>query len=255
MAKKASEKQDAWTLDEAAYEFLGQVIAARDTEMYEQMLAENIAQGNTADMDAYFAKHDAKNLKKLAQCEEKYPWKTATIVPLMRIVKVAAFVFVFLSVSVSVAMAASPEFRAEAVRLLQTDQGEYTTLEIVIDPDAFADVPEGWEGSCFPSYIPEGFEVDEILSLPECCDVILSGKTSNLRVHFAEYGDSVVCNLDTENATMKEILIQGQMATMAIKEKTIHIYWLDGLHYHILSTNGLDENTAIEIAQSVRKIK
>lgn len=255
MAKKASEKQDAWTLDEAAYEFLGQVIAARDTEMYEQMLEENIAQENTADMDAYFAKHDAKNLKKLAQCEEKYPWKTATIVPLMRIVKVAAFVFVFLSVSVSLAMAASPEFRAEAVRLLQTDQGEYTTLEMAIDQDVFADVPEGWEGSCFPSYIPEGFEVKQIISFPESNVVSYWKDSAYERIYFSEDGPNTVSNLNTENAVIREITIQGKEVIMAIKENSIHIYWLDGLHYHILSTDGLDENTAIKIAESVKKIK
>lgn len=252
---KTSEAQDAWTLDDEACKLLAQIIAARDTEMYTKMLEEDIAQGNTADMDAYFAKHDQENLKMLAKCDDRSWWQLVPKAYLARMAQVAVMVIAFLSVGVSVALAASPELRAEAVRLLQRDQGEYTTLEMAIDPDAFADVPEGWEGSCYPSYIPEGFVVSEIFSLPWCSDVSLCGETSDLRVFFSEYGDAVVCNIDTENAIMTEILVQGQVATMAIKEKTIHIYWLDGLHYHILSTDGLDENTAIKIAESVRKIK
>jgi len=77
----------------------------------------------------------------------------------MRVIEAAACLILIAMIAVPVAMAASPTFRARVMKLLiemnpDTQEVQYTFVE---DPDASFFVPELWKGDYFPSYIPDGF--------------------------------------------------------------------------------------------------
>lgn len=59
---------------------------------------------------------------------------------------------------------------------------------------------------------------------------------------FSESDASTVTNIDTEDATVRAVMIQNHQGYIAVKENAVHVFWSDGLHYYIVSTNGIGED-------------
>ena len=72
---------------------------------------------------------------------------------------------------------------------------------------------------------------------------------------FSESDASTVTNIDTEDATVRAVMIQDHQGYLAVKEDAIHVFWSDGLHYYIVSTSGIGGEKTVQISQSVTKIR
>lgn len=72
---------------------------------------------------------------------------------------------------------------------------------------------------------------------------------------FSESDASTVTNIDTEDATVRAMMIQNHQGYIAVKENAVHVFWSDGLYYYIVSTNGIGEEETVQISQSVTKIR
>lgn len=244
------------SLQDKAYDLLGEMLVERDTARYMRELEEDVAHGNTAEMDAFFAKQDKVNLKKIEAYNRKQRGKHFLRHTLPRIAQAVAIVVAVISLAGGVAVAASHTVRVQVMQLLLSIEEEYTKLRLVEDESASFDVPADWQGSYFPTYIPEGMEVFECLSAWQGNDITYRKiKEDGTKVRFLEAAASSATKLDTEDTSMQVIMIQGYDGRLAVKEDVIQIFWSDDLHYFIVTTHGLDESTSIRIAQSVRKIK
>lgn len=244
------------SLQDKAYDLLGEMLVERDTARYMRELEEDVAHGNTAEMDAFFAKQDKVNLKKIEAYNRKQRGKHFLRHTLPRIAQAVAIVVAVISLAGGVAVAASHTVRVQVMQLLLSIEEEYTKLRLVEDENASFDVPADWQGSSFPTYIPEGMEVFECISSWNYNDITYRDiKENTVKVRFLEAEVSPSTKLDTEDTAVQAIMIQGYDGCIAVKGNSIQIFWSDGLNYYIVTTHGVEENTSITIAQSVRKIK
>lgn len=253
MTQKRSETDADRSLQDKAYDLLGEMLVERDTEKYLKELEEDIANGNTAEMEAFFAKQDKLNLKRIETYSRKQRNRRLLQHTIPHLAQVAAVIIAVIVLTGGVALATSKTVRVQVMRLLLNVEKEYTELSLVEDENASFDVPAEWQGSCFPAYIPERMEIFELVN--GNLIVYRGDQDKKQEVCFSESDASTTTNLDTENASVRMIMIQGNSGYIAIKKNMVNIFWSDGLYYYIITTQNLEEDVAIRIAQSVRKIK
>lgn len=76
-----------------------------------------------------------------------------------RVVQIAACIVLLLGIATPIAIANVDSVRTKVLQLLISVQSDHTELSLVADEAVAFEVPEGWQGSYFPSYIPEGYNI------------------------------------------------------------------------------------------------
>lgn len=110
------------------------------------------------------------------------------------------------------------------------------------------DVPAEWEGSFYPTYIPEGFV------LYDCISHNAEYRTENdetLTFSECEYGSRV--SLDTENAEMSKAQINGTEATLVEKNGWVAVVWAANNRFFVIDMDGNIEEI-LKVAESVTMI-
>ena len=67
-----------------------------------------------------------------------------------------------LCVGLTTAFASSAPFRVRVFSMFKKDHGQYTAVKLQEDEQKTFDVPNGWEGMYYPSYIPAEFEIESV---------------------------------------------------------------------------------------------
>lgn len=126
---------------------------------------------------------------------------------------------------------------------------EKTHVEIGFDPaDSPVEVPSEWECYYYPSYIPEGYTLTSIFS-----ETVTYQKGSD-ELCFSDCSSDSTVYLDSEDATIDSLTINGTAATLIEKAPWITIVWnMDNRCIIVEYTGSRDE--AIRIAESVIMIK
>ena len=106
-------------------------------------------------------------------------------------------------------------------------------------------VPQEWTGDFYPAYIPEGFEFDRCYS----SNVIYYDKAGN-SLSFSEGTYGSVTNLDTENANLSSVLINGAEATLIKKDGWAAVVWSANNRLFIVDIDG-GKDEALRVAASV----
>lgn len=167
---------------------------------------------------------------------------------LPKVGKIAASLMLFFYLSLSVAPAASPEMRVNLMNFFMNIEERYTSFGFE-ETGEFVEVPAEWDGYYYPTYIPEGFEIDQV----DYYGVYFK-RNDGTMLDFEELGPDTYGNVDTENAKIDYININGHTALIAEKGKWVTILWsVDNRGLLIGYTGGREE--AIKIAESVRMIK
>lgn len=167
---------------------------------------------------------------------------------LLKVGKIAASLMLFFYLSLSVALAASPEMRVNLMNFFMNIEERYTSFGFE-ETGEFVEVPAEWDGYYYPTYIPEGFEIDQV----DYYGVYFK-RNDGTMLDFEELGPDTYGNVDTENAKIDYININGHTALIAEKGKWVTILWsVDNRGLLIGYTGGREE--AIKIAESVRMIK
>ena len=244
------------SLEDRAYDLFGEMLIERETATLLAEIDAEKARGDTAEMDAFFAKQDAKNLERIQRHFRRHRARVLFRETLPRIGQVAAIVIAVVAVAGSVAIATSHTLRVQVMQLLVNMDEEYTELSLRENPAASFDIPAEWGGENYPSFIPNGFTLGVVHSNADYSSVSYSDMTDTGRkINFSELGESAETNLDTEDAVLESIQINGHQGMLVIKEKKISAYWDDGRHYFILITEGLDRSTFLSIATRVVRVR
>lgn len=176
-----------------------------------------------------------------------------------RVLQVAASLIIALALATPIALAASSEFRAKVMELLiqiDTDRGE-ARFQFVENPSVEFTVPEMWPGEYYPSYIPEGFTVTQIV---EAFTLVEYNSSNRQKISFSENTAEVSGNAGTDNATLTEIDINGATGYIidgSSREGTVHavtITWAIDDRWFSVVTKNVETDEAIQIARSVKKI-
>ena len=244
------------SLQDRAYDLLGQMLVERETEKLVRELEQDRAYGHTTQMDAFFARQDRGNLAQIQAYCRKQRTKQLLQRTLPRIGKIASVVIAVIVLAGGAAIATSHTMRVRVMRLLVEMEKSHTTVKFAEDEEASFDVPAGWRGDSFPFYIPDDLELlkadgRKAMSYVEYVD---SQKTE-IVLRFLEFDESAKVNVDTENAKLNAIIINGQQGYIAAKESTVKLFWSNGRKFFLLVTKGMLLEETIKIATSVKPIK
>lgn len=165
----------------------------------------------------------------------------ATLPRLGRALAVCLLVFY---IALTTAVAAVPFVRKSVLHFIMEIDEKYTSLEFV-NSGIEIEVPIGWRGKYYLSYIPDGY-IFETTDGFEVSYRNAQGKT----LLFAEYGSETSVNIDTEDASLGFVDIQGQNALLSEKNGWVTLAWAVADHYFILDFQGNKEE-AVRIAESI----
>ena len=177
------------------------------------------------------------------------------------VINTAACIILLLAMAAPIALANSATFRSKVLQLimeLDEEKGE-AYFSLVQDEDASFDVPEGWRGNYFPSYIPDGFTIYDWDPDFGAAFIEYRNGSAN-QLFFSEYSNGAGVVTGTDNAEMKEIDINGNPAYLIDgiasdgKTHTVNIFWQNETNWFGVVAYGLSTDEALQVARSVRRI-
>ena len=176
-----------------------------------------------------------------------------TVVP--RTMRFAVAALGILCIGLTTAFASSETFRVRVFSMFAEDHGQYTAIGLREDEQKAFDVPNGWEGMYYPSYIPDGFEVINVENLSEQIFLISFENKNNEYLTFEEMTEDAESNIDTENAQVYYTEIHGNTALVSAKADLTIVSWNEQNRILSVVFDGEVEEDALKVAKSVTRIK
>lgn len=160
---------------------------------------------------------------------------------LPKAINVAAVIAILACATVPIAVAKVDPIRDKVMEILVKYEKEYADVGIVRYSEAALRVPEEWSGKYFPTYIPEGYEIEEKGAF--LTRVMFRNKEGK-EISFREYTECERSNIDNENAEGATVEINGAEGYITEKDGIIVLVWNNGDRFFVLSA---DEPRAIVI--------
>ena len=176
-----------------------------------------------------------------------------TVVP--RTMRFAVAALGILCIGLTTAFASSETFRVRVFSMFAEDHGQYTAIGLREDEQKAFDVPNGWEGMYYPTYIPDGFEVINVENLSEQIFLISFENKNNEYLTFEEMTKDAESNIDTENAQVYYTEIHGNTALVSAKADLTIVSWNEQNRILSVVFDGEVEEDALKVAKSVTRIK
>ena len=176
-----------------------------------------------------------------------------TVVP--RTMRFAVAALGILCIGLTTAFASSETFRVRVFSMFAEDHGQYTAIGLREDEQKAFDVPNGWEGMYYPTYIPDGFEVINVENLSEQIFLISFENKNNEYLTFEEMTEDAESNIDTENAQVYYTKIHGNTALVSVKADLTIVSWNEQNRILSVVFDGEMEEDALKVAKSVTRIK
>ena len=178
-----------------------------------------------------------------------------TVAP--RTMRFAVAALGILCIGLTTAFASSETFRVRVFSMFAEDHGQYTAIGLREDEQKAFDVPNGWEGMYYPSYIPAEFEIESVdSSFGREFSVYMRDKNnSDVRLIFEEMSENNEMNVDTENAKVYYTEIHGNTALVSVKTGITIITWNEQNRMFSVIIDGEAEKDALKVAKSVTRIK
>lgn len=176
-----------------------------------------------------------------------------TVVP--RTMRFAVAALGILCIGLTTAFASSETFRVRVFSMFAEDHGQYTAIGLREDEQKAFDVPNGWEGMYYPTYIPDGFEVINVENLSEQIFLISFENKNNEYLTFEEMTEDAESNIDTENARVYYTEIHGNTALVSAKADLTIVSWNEQNRILSVVFDGEVEEDALKVAKSVTRIK
>mgnify|MGYP004576471159 CR=1 FL=1 len=161
---------------------------------------------------------------------------------------IAAVIALLVMVCVGSAMATVHMVQIGLLKLDVQTYPERTSYSLV-PSEGTMNVPQEWTGDFYPAYIPEGFEFDR------CYNGIANYLDSNDKMlSFSENAYGTRISLDTENANLSSVFINGAEATLIEKDGWTAVVWSANNRLFIVDIDG-GKDDVLRVAASVILIK
>lgn len=191
--------------------------------------------------------------KKLAdrEAEEKRRVRAARFKKgLHKFVNVAACFVLIVGISVPIAIASDESIRVRILKLLVNVRSDHTNVRLM-NYDTI-DIPNEWIGMYYPTYIPEGYTVTDVGELFPSVDLY---NEDGVRISFSEYTEGSNVNLNSENAELSYIDINGKEALLIDRDDVAMITWAMDDRFFVIDITNSNANIIIMMAKSVQRIK
>lgn len=252
MNRTADWRFDDRSIDDKAYDLFGALLLEQETNQLLDELEKEKLNGATTEMDVFFAKQDQKNLNKINGYFRRQRIKKLLTKTLPKALQIVAILIACVSIAGGVALATNETVRIRVMKLLATMSDEHTSLKLIEDENASFDIPAGWQGKSFPSYLPADLQVVSIHAYPDYNSISYRSTINDaIQMDFSELGPGAETNIDTEDAAVYTVMIGNFSGFLVSKEDRISLYWSDGQRYFILLGQNIEKNTMMSIAQSV----
>ena len=201
---------------------------------------------------------EANREKRLKKMMRRLRWISLkkqffTVVP--RTMRFAVAALGILCIGLTTAFASNETFRVRVFSMFAEDHGQYTAIGLREDEQKAFDVPNGWEGMYYPTYIPDGFEVINVENLSEQIFLISFENKNNEYLTFEEMTEDAESNIDTENAQVYYTKIHGNTALVSVKADLTIVSWNEQNRILSVVFDGEVEEDALKVAKSVTRIK
>ena len=162
-----------------------------------------------------------------------------------------------LCIGLTTAFASSAPFRVRVFSMFKKDHGQYTAVKLQENEQKSFDVPKGWEGMYYPSYIPAEFEVESVENSfgREFAAYMRDRNNLDVRLIFEEMSENNEMNVDTENAKVYYTEIHGNTALVSVKTGVTIVTWNEQNRMFSVIIDGEAEKDALKVAKSVTRIK
>lgn len=175
----------------------------------------------------------------------------------LRFAQIAAALVCIISLSAVTAFAAIPEFRKQIARLIITfaDDGQAELRLLTTADHIEKNVPEQWQGSYYPGWLPESFNAEvEYSDLKTTGHYLYMLSETGDYIDFGEYGDKSKSSINTEGMEITYTLINGSEAMELRREDYVSFVWSNDERYFELS-GSIDRETLFKVAESIVKLK
>ena len=196
-----------------------------------------------------------KRMKKMMRRLRWISLKKQFFIVAPRTMRFAVAALGILCIGLTTAFASSETFRVRVFSMFAEDHGQYTAIGLREDEQKAFDVPNGWEGMYYPTYIPDGFEVINVENLSEQIFLISFENKNNEYLTFEEMTEDAESNIDTENAQVYYTEIHGNTALVSVKADLTIVSWNEQNRMFSVIIDGEAEKDALKVAKSVTRIK
>ena len=161
-----------------------------------------------------------------------------------------AIVFLVLFISMSILTVTVDAFRVKLLNIIMNNTEKY--LEIgVSDSNGVENIHRNLEGFYELEYIPSGFKIDYVEDLGDT-KVVSYVNNRDEEILFNQSPSGTNFQLDSENAEVKEININGNEAVILNKEGRTTLFWNNEEYsFYLISTIGEEE--LIKMSKSLVK--
>lgn len=161
-----------------------------------------------------------------------------------------ALLFVFyLSHSTSSIATEQPVRVVQEYKLTASKERRFLRFGIQPVEGTAMEVPVGWDGLYFPTYIPEGYEVFAVYGQP-FCHIEYKDKEGN-QLFFWERDLDAPISFNLNHSTVYETTIRNHPAFVSVEDSSTTVIWSIDNRCFIVEIHNRDEKIALQIANSV----
>lgn len=166
-----------------------------------------------------------------------------------RVGKIVAIAAILMTISCGSALAAICGLVEAGILKFDVKVQEKGTIFELLRPKNKVDVPDGWQGKYYPSYIPDGYEIGCVNDFGVR---LVDGKGGILKFDENIYGDRVVA--DTEYSVTSSIMMNDVEVMVVEKSGWTTVVWSMDNKYFVVEGNEGKE-IVLRVASSVSLIK
>ncbi|MBR1710063.1 MAG: DUF4367 domain-containing protein [Clostridia bacterium] len=238
-------------LYEKSWNWFGEILSAYDSE---RTASKEISEDERKEADEFLETHSNKYLRSIERYykREKRNRIIKYIIP--KSLRIVAMAVGTVTLIAGIGFATSQSARVFIARLITDVTPEYTTLRYEREK-IDTDVPEEWNGTYYPSIIPEGLVFGEVFdSINDHCVTYCAEGSGEVHFSYEEIVHGTV-NLDTENAEVQSVEINEMRGEAILKDDHVTIYWMDDDQMMIMFIREHSLESAIEYAEGIRKLQ
>ena len=183
------------------------------------------------------------------KAKRRYQRRTAMKRNIRKGIHIAACAVLLLGVITPFAVAHIEAIRVRVMRLLIDIQEDRTNVSIQEDVSASFNVPTEWKGQYYPSYIPEGYRLTQLL---DNYSIVVYSNANGDEITFEEYNEYDEIVIDSENSYVSYGQVDGNAAFIVEKNNT-KIIWCNGSF--LFSVTASDYSTARKVAEGIELIR
>lgn len=198
---------------------------------------------------------DTKIKKLITQYERKEyikkSWKTT-----LKLFPKVSVVFFTVFISFIILLTSVQAVRVKFLNFIIQIEKEFTSIDLKEKKadNSLKDVsglPMEWENVYIPEYIPEGYKISKAESLVSTKIIHYSNEKNQIIVFTQYHNENTNLRIDTENAKIDKVVINGFDGLLVEKNGTFTIAWHNNDSTFSLMSN-VDKSILIKMAESIK---